>query len=265
MKQGDRFVSDGHPQSALRELRAHFQHPVVVTALLCVGAVLGVAGPFGTDQLLGFAARMIYWIVMVFLTYGVSTAVSRVVVPRMSGHPFAVMVIVIGLLSGAAVTMVVMVQNTIVFGSWLDGDEVLQFMATLFTITLIVTTALAVVSRHLDQKHVSPARPAPPALLERLPIDKRGPLIALSVEDHYVRIRTTKGEELVLLRLADAIREVGDTTGDQVHRSHWAAFDQVQSARREGDRAILTMRDGTEIPVSRANLPKIKEAGLLPR
>ncbi|MDR9427029.1 MAG: hypothetical protein RI538_08240 [Salibaculum sp.] len=53
-----------------------------------------------------------------------------------------------------------------------------------------------------------------------------------------------------LMRLADAMREVGDTRGAQVHRVHLVAFDQVRAARREGDRT---------------NLPKVKEAGLLPR
>jgi len=74
-----------------------------------------------------------------------------------------------------------------------------------------------------------------------------------------------QGESLVLLRLSDAIREVGDTAGAQVHRSHWVAWDAITAARREGDRAILTLKTGTEIPVSRANLGKIKDAGFLPK
>nr|WP_255552328.1 LytTR family DNA-binding domain-containing protein [Maritimibacter dapengensis] len=102
-------------------------------------------------------------------------------------------------------------------------------------------------------------------ILDRLPIEKRGPLISLSVQDHYVEVATTKGTELVLLRLSDAMAEVGDTPGLQVHRSHWIATGAVKSARRDGARAILTMADGRDIPVSRTYLPAIKEAGLLPR
>jgi DNA-binding LytR/AlgR family response regulator len=102
-------------------------------------------------------------------------------------------------------------------------------------------------------------------LLDRLPLDKRGPLVSISVEDHYVRVRTAQGEELLLMRLTDAIREVGASKGVQVHRSHWVALDAVRAARREGDRAILTMAHGPEIPVSRTNVPAIREAGLLPR
>ena len=77
------------------------------------------------------------------------------------------------------------------------------------------------------------------------------------------RRRTTKGDHLVLMRLGDAMREVGDTAGAQVHRSHWVAFDAVTACRRDGDRAILTLSDGSELPVSRANVGKIRDAGLL--
>lgn len=70
---------------------------------------------------------------------------------------------------------------------------------------------------------------------------------------------------MVLMRLSDAMKETGNIPGAQVHRSHWVAFKAVTAARREGDRAILTLSSGVDIPVSRANLSKVKEAGLLPR
>ena len=66
------------------------------------------------------------------------------------------------------------------------------------------------------------------------------------------------------MRLSDAMEEVGDTQGMQVHRSHWAALDQIVSARRDGAKAILTMTDGREIPASRTYVPALKAAGVLP-
>ena len=97
-----------------------------------------------------------------------------------------------------------------------------------------------------------------------MPLDKRGPLISLSVQDHYVDIVTTRGREMLLLRLSDAIRETQPTPGLRVHRSHWVALDQVSSARRDGARAVLTMSDGRDIPVSRSHVAAVKEAGLFP-
>ena len=78
-----------------------------------------------------------------------------------------------------------------------------------------------------------------------------------------MRVRTSKGEELILLRLADAISETGRTPGAQVHRSHWVAWEAVARVRRDGDRAILTLRDQSEIPVSRSNIAKLRAAGFL--
>ena len=115
-----------------------------------------------------------------------------------------------------------------------------------------------------QREAVSPATTQSPALLDRLPFDKRGPLLALSVSDHYVEVRTSKGHELLLMRLSDAIRETAPEPGLQIHRSHWVAKSAVQSARRDGARAFLTLIDGTEVPASRTYLPALKEAGLLP-
>ncbi len=43
--------------------------------------------------------------------------------------------------------------------------------------------------------------------------EKRGRLMALSVEDRYMRIMMSKGADVVLLRLSDAMRETGDVSG----------------------------------------------------
>jgi DNA-binding LytR/AlgR family response regulator len=57
---------------------------------------------------------------------------------------------------------------------------------------------------------------------------KREPLVTLSAEDHYVRLTTTNGTKLLLIRLSDAIKEIGDMRGMQIHRSHWIVMDQIQ-------------------------------------
>lgn len=229
------------------------------------GAVLALAGPFGTDQLLGLVARLAYWLGLVFATYSAGVLVGAVLRPKLAGQKLWQQVLAVGSATALAISGLVLVVNWLVFGWLPSGTEWAEFLGTLFVITLIVTAAINVAAEHLRAPTPADASASLPPILERLPLDKRGALVALSVEDHYVRVHTTKGEELLLMRLSDAMREVGPTQGDQVHRSHWAAFGQVTAARREGDRAILTMRGGAELPVSRANVPKIKEAGLLPR
>jgi DNA-binding LytR/AlgR family response regulator len=108
----------------------------------------------------------------------------------------------------------------------------------------------------------SPA-PLPPAILERVPLPQRGKLIALIVEDHYVDIVTDKGKTLVLMRLADAIREAAPVLGLQVHRSHWVALDAVLRTQRSEGKIVIELANGMKLPVSRGYLPAAKEAGLV--
>ena len=96
----------------------------------------------------------------------------------------------------------------------------------------------------------------------RLPPAKLGELPYMSMQDHYVEIVTSKGRELVLLRLADAINEAGRKTGIQLHRSHWAAFSAIASTRRDAGKISLVMSDGTELPVSRTYATALREAGI---
>ncbi|SDW20623.1 LytTr DNA-binding domain-containing protein [Albimonas donghaensis] len=100
-----------------------------------------------------------------------------------------------------------------------------------------------------------------PPLLRRLPADKRGALLRLTMNDHYVSVATDGGEEMLLMRLGDAMDEAWPEEGLRVHRSHWVARRAVREVRRDGDRAALTLVNGEEIPVSRARLRDLREAG----
>ena len=59
-----------------------------------------------------------------------------------------------------------------------------------------------------------------------------GVKIALQGEDHYVRIHTALGSELVLMRLGDAIQELDGLEGERVHRSWWVARRAVDQANK---------------------------------
>ena len=100
-------------------------------------------------------------------------------------------------------------------------------------------------------------------LLDQLPPALGSVVIALQMEDHYVRVHTALGSELVLMRLRDAITHVSDTEGRQVHRSWWVARLAVEDVRREGRNVRLVLPGGLEAPVSRAQVAELKEAGWL--
>ena len=96
------------------------------------------------------------------------------------------------------------------------------------------------------------------ALLARLPAPKRGELHHLRMQDHYIEVHTDKGMEMVLLRFRDALREVEDIEGMQVHRSHWVARAAVDAVERRDGRITLRLVNGNRVPVSRSFVPALR-------
>jgi DNA-binding LytR/AlgR family response regulator len=88
-------------------------------------------------------------------------------------------------------------------------------------------------------------------------------ILALEAEDHYVRVHTPQGSELILIRLADAIAEMGQVDGARTHRSWWVARAAVTAARKAEGRATLTLSNGAEAPVSRNALSELTAKGWL--
>ena len=80
-------------------------------------------------------------------------------------------------------------------------------------------------------------------------------------EDHYLRLHTSQGQDLILMRLADAVAELEGIEGAQVHRSWWVAREAIAESRRGDGRATLTLKDGSEVPVSRTYAKLLRERG----
>ena len=99
------------------------------------------------------------------------------------------------------------------------------------------------------------------ALLSRLPAPKRGELLHLRMQDHYVEVHTDKGMEMLLLRFRDALQEVEGVDGMQVHRSHWVARAAVEKVQRREGRVVLRLVNGVQVPVSRSFMPALRARG----
>lgn len=108
-----------------------------------------------------------------------------------------------------------------------------------------------------------PLRRETPAIIRRLSPARRGMLLRMMMNDHYVSVATEHGSDLVLMRFTDAIAETAPEEGLRVHRSHWVARRAVQAVERGGDRVTLVLTNGERIPVSRARLRALREAGWL--
>lgn len=216
------------------------------------------------------APRIGYWGLIAVVTYFSGNVVAQSLTRRFqrSRPPFVIGFSAITVAIGALVLVEVLAVNWLVLGSRpLNLQDLVGLAANVLAVGVVVAGIVVYFSNATtDATPPMPqaAKPEPPRILQRLPLEKRGRLISISVQDHYVEVVTSAGSALILLRLTDAITEAPPVAGLQVHRSHWIATREVKSARRDGAKAVLTMSDGRDIPVSRTYVQAVKEAGLLP-
>jgi DNA-binding LytR/AlgR family response regulator len=92
---------------------------------------------------------------------------------------------------------------------------------------------------------------APETIRAKLPPRlARARLIAIEAEDHYLRVHTEAGSDLILMRFGDAISALSSHDGMQVHRSWWVARRSVESVLWKKGRGTLTLEGGISTPVS---------------
>ena len=104
--------------------------------------------------------------------------------------------------------------------------------------------------------NLAPAEPSkvPSELEARLPFGlRRSIVLALSAEDHYLRVHTPDGEALIHMTLARAAASLGD--GFQIHRSHWV----LRQGIAETFAARVKLRTGLSLPVSRQRAKAFRE------
>lgn len=92
-------------------------------------------------------------------------------------------------------------------------------------------------------------------LQRQLPPDRRGELLYLKSELHYLLVVTAQGRSLILCNLKDAIAELPESSGFSPHRSYWVSTAAVQKFSRQGRQGQLLLQDGSKIPVSRTQMP----------
>ncbi len=146
------------------------------------------------------------------------------------------------------------------------GGPRLKDLPVFLGYSAVISAFMTLLSWALFRSRSAPLQPAPPALaspfLERLPLNLRGAdLYAVEAEDHYLRVHTSRGSTLILMRLSDALAELKDANGARTHRSWWVAKDAVVEVARPGGRAVLKLKGGAAAPVSRAHLRTLRADG----
>ncbi|MBT9472858.1 MAG: LytTR family transcriptional regulator DNA-binding domain-containing protein [Phenylobacterium sp.] len=224
-----------------------------LTAATAVGAFLAISGAFNTGDM-SLPGRLAYWIGLLSL----GTVWGRVVARYTFGlnpddsHLWLRVLACSVLIAGPFTTVVWFLDTA--FGTTHMGMRAsLSLFLVVTLISIVMTTINVLIERGRARTIIVEAQaPAPPRFLERLPLKLRGAEVwAVESEDHYLRLHTSKGQDLILMRLADAVAELEGIEGAQVHRSWWVARDAIADAKRGDGRATLTLKDGSEVPVSR--------------
>jgi hypothetical protein len=240
----------------LRRYRIYFFIWMMATSVGALG------GPFGTFALLNFWQSWVYWgavagvsvaVYIIFSRYGIGTSADWR--RRVSGQ--AAYAVVLGVIIWGA--------NCLLFFDWCAPYEYFWLVGIIFAVWQAIVLLLGM-QRHLIVSKAEPNSGLPDVteqFLQRIPLEKRGKLIRLEAQDHYLRAVTTAGSDLILMRMSDATAELGEV-GIRVHRSHWVANSAVTKAQKTEGKVTLFMSDGAEVPVSRNHLPNLRAAGILP-
>jgi hypothetical protein len=223
--------------------------------VLGVGVLLGFAGPFGSYPPLSAPVRYAFWIGMVFAGYVAALAAEKLV-PESSVPRPELRLGAVALASALPLTFVAAWAIPLVRPGHLYHPLQLPvlFAAVAAVQLLIVFTLLRKPSGLPLPFPASPrAVPAsfPRSLLARLPNRLGDEIVALEAEDHYLRVHTTLGSDLILMRLSDAIAAMDPDLGLQVHRSWWVADDAIREMVRSEQRTCLKLSNGLTVPVGR--------------
>ncbi len=236
------------------------------THLVALGMAvfLTLIGALGTD-VFSLPARLGFWLIL--MTGG--TVIAQVVgtqIDRLTNLNVWQDVLLMMALIVPPITLLVWLVTALFTGTRPEPAALPHYILPVTIVSLAMALLHVTVNQQPAQSHAfaSPQTAAEPGsgLRARLPFKfKAADIHAISGEDHYLRVHTSAGETLILMRLYDAISELDGIEGSQVHRSWWVAKDAVTDVRRHDGRMTLTVKGGLVAPVSRSFQKALKEGG----
>lgn len=230
--------------------------------LASVALVMTQLGPYGTGET-PQPLRTAYWVMAVFGSGLAGIYTGQAIAGRV--RRLWPRVAIVSLLITPPVTLYIYALN-----AWmLDLPRRWWLLPQLAWQVLVVMVVLMAVRGLLWRRVVETRTIVMPPLPEaerafrmRLSAKRRtATLIALQAEDHYVRVHTDSGSELVPMRFAEAMEELSQAYGYRLHRSWWVAAEAIEHVRwtRGGGEARLV--GGIVAPVSRTHAGALKAAG----
>ena len=244
--------------STLRKLQPILDHSQLIASYFLIVAICIIVGPFSTYQNLSLFGRIPYWAGIIGFCYAIALGVLyvgkrlgwRKDPPTLLSH-FAHSLIIAVFIAGFVYGVNLMV--------WGDIEALPNFLSYL-GLTIPISIIISLVVYFLIPKH----NPTPPlkdiAFLKRLPVHLGQDLYSLTVSDHYVEAVTAKGSHMLLMRFSDALNEVKDIEGVQLHRSHWISLDSVKKVDKRDGKLTIILKNDVKYPVSRSRMQAVKQA-----
>lgn len=238
---------------------------VDLALLIGFGLLMGFLGPFGSDQLPAHE-RYVYWMICI-----VGGGLIGIAGDEMLLRPMPALwrrTVVVSLVMTPAVSLLVLTTEHLLAGEPFQWSSLLRLLPQVLPILLAVMVVRTLAWRRSPTRIETRTVVAPPlpeaeaAFRRRLSARRRlARLIAVEAHDHYLKVHTDAGEELVALRFADALVELSRAHGWRVHRSWWVAADAVEGVRWKRGGGEMRLVGGLVAPVSRTHASMLREAG----
>ncbi len=232
--------------------------PAEFAALSVMGLFLAAFSAFESERN-AFWVSLLYWQAAMLGGGVIASLIEPPLHRLMTGRPrlFAVS-------QAIAMTPPIAVWIWVLSNLFEDRGWRLDLFALLIVPVFNVNVAVVILAWLLRGALAPRHRPAspdapPPELRAKLPPRlARARLIAVEAEDHYLRIHTDAGSDLIHMSLSSALAALKDRDGLQVHRSWWVARRAVEAARWRKGRGVLTLTGGIEAPVSESRAAAVR-------
>ncbi len=274
----ENFANEPPMQLTLRVMTAVYTNARFWIGAVAVIAILTVAGPFDTLNDMEFAPRLVYWATIALVTWplGMACSIYFGILTHQKGLPEIASRILGGFIGGLPIGLFVWLLNKLYFGTEVESYEDLVRLTGYTTIISAAVSLIYFLIADSPQRNAISSQqftgsadsspedaviilPAAVPFFARLPLQLGKDLISLQAQDHYIRATTTRGSEMILMRLADAETELETVPGVRTHRSWWVSKKHIAELKRENEKPFLVLSDGSKVPVSRSYLKEVRK------
>jgi hypothetical protein len=226
-----------------------------------IGVVMAFLGPFGSAEW-PLYRRLVYWLICMVGGGLIGVAIDEPVRRHVDHFWLRLGITSVGMTP--FVTVLVGLTNHWLGGMRLGLSNVAEPLFQVFIVSF-AAMCLRQLAWAAPVEVVVVAEPPPDpaaAFRRRLSAKRRAAaLIAVEAEDHYLRVHTDAGDELITARFGDALAELAAVPGFRTHRSWWVAADAIDGVKWLRGRGEAQLTCGLTVPISRSNAAPLKAAG----